>query len=297
MIGTLYPLALEAVTGQKISVGAPFFNYTFGRLILPVLIAIPFGQFLSWKRGDIAAVSQRLTVAFGLSVVIVFSAWWLMPGGPGLAPVGIGLGAWLIFGPASEIGYRIRLFRASLAENIRRAAGLPRSAWGTAAAHMGVGVTVIGIVAVAAWESERILVMKPGGKTELAGYSVEFLGTADRKGPNFDETVGRFAIHLDGARIATMESAKRLYTARRMPTTEAAIETRGVSQIYISMGDITSDGGLTVRIYHKPLVTLIWIGTLIMVFGGFLSLSDRRLRVGAPRQSKRSRLRAAEEAA
>jgi len=297
-VGTLYPLALEAITGQKISVGAPFFDATFGKLILPVLVAIPFGQFLAWKRGDIRAVSQRLTIAFGLAVAAVAVAWVLAPGGGSkLAPFGIGLGAWLIFGPASELAFRVRLFRAAPGDTLRRAAGLPRSAWGTMFAHMGVGVMVIGIVAVSAWQSERILVVKPGETAEIAGYSLLYKGSEARRGPNYTATVGRFEVTLAGRPVGTMESAKRLYTARRMPTTEAAILTRGFSQLYVSMGDPANGGGRTVRIYHKPFVTLIWLGALVMVFGGLLSLSDRRLRVGAPRLARRSRLRATGEAA
>ncbi len=293
LIGTLYPLVLEAVTGDKISVGAPFYNLTFVPLILPVLIAIPFGPFLAWKRGDLAAVSQRLIAALVLSAVIALAVWIWRGDGPSLAPLGIGIGFWLIAGAISEIAWRGGLFRVPLKTALKRLAGLPGSAWGTMIAHAGIGVSVLGIVAVTAWESEKIIVMQTGMTTDLAGYDITYQGTIPRRGPNYQEEIGRFLLSRDGRDLAVMNSAKRLYTARRMPTTEAAIHTIGASQVYISMGDATNDGGLTVRLYHKPWVTLIWIGTLVMVVGGTISLADRRLRVGAPRPA-RGRLAPAE---
>jgi len=293
LVGTLYPLALEAVNGAKISVGAPFYNLTFVPLITPLLIAVPFGPFLAWKRGDLAAVTQRLLVALAIAAVGAAFAWWTMRGGPVMAPLGIGLGIWLIAGAVSELTWRAGLFRVPFGTFARRLAGLPGSSWGTSIAHAGVGVSVLGIVAVTSWESESIIVMKPDVATKLAGYEVTFKGIAPRKGPNYQEEIGRFVLSKDGRKLAVMDSAKRLYTARRMPTTEAAIHTVGASQVYISMGDRTKDGGLTVRLYHKPLITLIWIGTLVMVFGGVLSLFDRRLRVGVPKPA-RQRVVAAE---
>ena len=160
-VGTLYPLALESITGEKISVGAPFFNYTFVPLIVPLLIAVPFGPMLAWKRGDIAAAGQRLLLAasLALAVAIAILAW--RQRGPWLAPFGIGLGIWLIAGALSEIAYRVKLFEVPWPETARRLGSLPRSAYGTMLAHAGVGLAVIGIVGTTAWQSETILAMKP----------------------------------------------------------------------------------------------------------------------------------------
>jgi cytochrome c-type biogenesis protein CcmF len=292
LVGTLYPLVLEAVTGAKISVGAPFFNLTFGPLMVPLLLAVPFGPLLAWKRGDILAAAQRLYAAMGAAVLAVLLAVWITSGGPVLAALGIGLAAFLIIGAFAEIATRARLRDAGLRGGFRRAVGLPRSAWGTALAHAGLGVTLLGVVAVTAFEKETIVVMAPGDTASVGDYTVRFEGAETLRGPNYSELAVTMAVLRDGARIATLTPAKRLYTARQMPTTEAAIMTHGFSQLYVTLGDEQSNaasGGHVVRLFDKPLVTLIWLGTVVMMLGGGLSLSDRRLRVGAPKPARAAR--------
>jgi cytochrome c-type biogenesis protein CcmF len=137
--------------------------------------------------------------------------------------------------------------------------------------------------------------MKPNDVTRIAGYELKLDGLSQRQGPNYREMVAAFTVSSDGERLSVMTPSKRNFTTRGASTTEAALLSRGVSQLYISLGDPTADGGITVRIYHKPLVLLIWFGPVLMAFGGMLSLSDRRLRVGAPKPAKALRgLQAAE---
>ncbi len=286
LFGTLYPLILEVTTGDKISVGAPFFDKTFGLLILPVLIAMPFGPFLAWKRGDIVGVSQRLYLAFGLAVVSAAVTAWLADGGPLLAILGVGLATWMMLGSISEIVSRIKLFRIPFGQSMRRLGGLPRSSIGTMIAHFGVGVSVLGIVVTSAWQTENILLMKENQSTEIGAYTATLTGTANRRGPNFQEFAASFDLEKNGRVVATLHPSKRVYTARGMPTTESAIYTTGFSQVYLALGDQQSDGTLAVRMYWKPLVTLIWLGALVMAIGGTVSLSDRRLRIGAPRRAR-----------
>jgi cytochrome c-type biogenesis protein CcmF len=167
---------------------------------------------------------------------------------------------------------------------VRRAAGLPRSAWGTAFAHFGLGVTLLGLVVVTAWGSERIASVKPGQTIDIAIYRLRFDGLTTRQGPNYRELIGHFTVRrASGDVIGTMEPSKRTFAARSTVTTEAALMTRGVSQLYLSLGDANADGSIALRLYHKPQVLLIWLGAVIMFLGGGLSLSDRRLRVGAPK--------------
>src|SRR5258707_498351 len=160
-VGTLYPLALEAITGEKISVGAPFFNLTFAPLFIPLLLAMPFGPLLPWKRGDILGAAQRLMAAFGVglgTVAVVFAA----EGGKSvLAPFGVGLAIFVVVGALTDLVDRTGLFRAPLPTVRQRAVGLPRSVWGTAIAHLGMGITLLGIVSVSTWASERIVAVKP----------------------------------------------------------------------------------------------------------------------------------------
>ena len=285
-VGTLYPLVLEAITGKKISVGAPFFDATFGPLMVPLLLAVPFGPLLAWKRGDLMGAAQRLMVALGASFLAILVAYWLSGGQAPLAPLGIGIGVWLLVGSLSEIGWRVKAFRAPWAEVWRRLKGLPRSAYGTALAHFGLGLTVVGIVATSAWRAEQILVMKPGETTRIGGYELTFAGVAPRRGPNYTELIGRFAVKRDGAPVTELFPSKRQYQVRKQTTTEAGILPSWRGDLYTVLGDSRPGGGYTVRLYFNPLVRFIWIGTLVMFFGGFLSLTDRRLRVGAPRRAR-----------
>jgi len=294
-IGTLYPLALEVLTGDKISVGAPFFNLTFAPLFVPLLIAVPFGPLLAWKRGDLLGASQRLMAAGIAALVAIAIAWGWARGGSALAPLAIGLAVFVIAGAATDIAERTGLFRLPFAVTAHRARGLPRASWGAAFAHAGLGIALIGVVCETTWNSEFLSTMKPGDVAEVAGYELKLDGLTQQQGPNFRELVAPFTVTLNGEKLAVMKPSKRSFTTRGSSTTEAALLNRGPSQLYISLGDATADGGITVRIYHKPLVLLIWFGPVLMAFGGLLSLSDRRLRVGAPKPAKALRgLQAAE---
>jgi cytochrome c-type biogenesis protein CcmF len=287
LVGTLYPLVVEAISGDKISVGAPFFNLTFGPLMLPLLLLIPFGPLLAWKRGDVHAVAQRLMAAFGGALLAVLATLLLVDGASVFAALGIGIAVWMVLGALTDLAQKSALGAVPLGVAARRFAGLPRSVFGTALAHMGMGLSVLGIVATVAFEVEHITVMKPGETTEIAGRTLRFEGVAPVQGPNFTETQARFVLMQGGVSRGALTSAKRIYTARQMPTTEAGILTLGLSQLYVSLGDETGDGGMVVRIWWKPLVTLIWLGGAVMMAGGAVSLTDRRLRVGAP--SRRTR--------
>ncbi|NVD42887.1 heme lyase CcmF/NrfE family subunit [Ensifer sp. HO-A22] len=287
LTGTLYPLVLEALTGDKISVGPPFFNMTFGLLMLPLLFTVPFGPLLAWKRGDIAGVAQRLFAAVAIGLLFGVAYYYVMNGGPVLALFGIALGVYLIAGSLTDLALRSGLGKVAVNVAWRRFSGLPRSAFGAALAHIGLGVTLIGIVAVTAFETETVVEMKPGMTVYAAGYTLRFDGMRNGSGPNYSEESGHFTIGRGSVAIDEVWSSKRLYQARRMPTTEAGIRTFGLSQLYVSLGDQISEGGIVVRIWWKPMILCIWGGTLFMMAGGFVSLSDRRLRVGAPTRAKR----------
>jgi cytochrome c-type biogenesis protein CcmF len=293
-VGTLYPLALEAITGTKISVGPPFFNLTFGPLFVPLLFAMPFGPLLAWKRGDILGVAQRLMGAFavGLATIAIVAA--AESEVSVLAPFGIGLALFVMAGAVTDIVERIGLFRVPLSVIRQRAVGLPRSVWGTAFAHFGIAVTLLGIVSVGTWASERIIGLKLSQTVSLSGFELSFDGLVQRSGQNYRELVGKFTVRLGGVPIATMEPAKRSFESRATTTTEAALLTRGFSQLYLSLGDVNDDSSVAVRLYYKPMVLLIWIGAVVMMFGGALSLSDRRLRIGAPRPAAKPAVQPAE---
>lgn len=287
LVGTLYPLALEALTGDKISVGEPFFNLTFGPLMVPLLLVVPFGPLLAWKRGDLFAAAQRLMAAFGAALLAALVTLFLIDGGSVLAAFGTGLAVWLILGAATDLAMKSGFGSVAFPVMLRRFIGLPRSVFGTALAHAGLGVTLIGMVGTLNFGEEHILTMKPQQTVEVAGRVVRFDGIQPMKGPNFSEDRARFELINAGGQVTgTINSSKRFYPARQMPTTEAGIKTIGFSQLYISLGDEAADGSVVVRIWWKPLVTLIWLGGLVMMAGGAVSLADRRLRVGAPARRK-----------
>jgi len=285
--GTLYPLALEALTGRKISVGAPFFNMTFGPLFVALLIVVPFGPLLAWKRGDLLGAAQRLTGAVGIAVITVAVIFAMEGGGgPILVPFAIGLALYVMAGALTDLVERTGLLKVPLPTAFLRAKGLPRSAWGAAFAHLGLGITLLGIIGETQWGVERIAELKPGQTISIRRYDLSFDGTTMRQGPNYRELAAHFTVRRHGDVVGVMEPAKRSFPSRGTATTETALMTRGFSQLYLSLGDPNPDGSLAVRLYYKPLVLLIWLGAVVMVFGGALSLSDRRLRVGAPKPAR-----------
>jgi cytochrome c-type biogenesis protein CcmF len=286
LVGTLYPLLLDALTGETISVGAPFFDFTFGIIMVPLLIVLPFGPFLGWKRGDLIAVTQRLAGAAGLALFVTILCFALTGASISLAPLGLLLGFWVSFGALAELVDRAKFFRTDVVTSFRRLFGLPRTAWATALAHLGMGLSVIGIVAASAWQVEVVTTMTEGQVSTIAGHEVSFQGIRHEEGPNFTSDTGTFSIASPGGEVRTAAAERRTYVASGMPTTEAAILTYGFSQLYLQLGEPQADGQSVVRLWYKPYVTLIWLGCVLMAGAGFLSLSYRRLRVGAPKPSQ-----------
>jgi cytochrome c-type biogenesis protein CcmF len=288
-VGTLYPLALESLTGEKISVGPPYFNATFGPLMVPLLLAAPLGPLLAWKRGDLLGAMQRLAAASAVALLALVATMAFVWRGPWLAPFGIALGVWVLAGAATEWAQRVRLFAAPARESLGRALGLPRAAYGTLLGHAGVGIMVIGVVAASAWQSETVLALKPGERGQVAGYTFVFHGTKTARGPNYTEQVGHMEVTRGATPVAELRPSKRQFDTPRQATTEAGIHAAWGGDLYLVLGDELSDGGFVLRAYFNPLVRFIWLGAIVMSVGGILSLLDRRLRVGAPRRSARAR--------
>jgi cytochrome c-type biogenesis protein CcmF len=280
-IGTLYPLL-----DKTVSVGAPYYKLTFVPLMAPVVVAMVVAPLMSWKRSDLPGVLGRLKFAAAGTALVVLAVLWLQGGGPVLALIGIAFGAWCVFGAMTDIAERIRLFRIPLSDSLSRALGLPRSAWGGALAHGGLGVALLGMIATSFWSTERLELAKPGDRIDIAaGYSVEFDGVRVGQGPNYELREGDLKLFHNGRFLSDLAPEKRFYPVARMPTSEVAIHTTLVGDVYVALGEAQPDGRWSLRLSHHPLVPWIWGGALIMAFGGALSLSDRRLRVGAPRRA------------
>ena len=283
LLGTLYPLLLDAVGGGKVSVGAPFFNATFVPLMIPLLIACPIGAKMTWKRGDLAGALSRLKVAAAIAVLVIVLSFSLDGDRSILPAIALGIAAWLAVGTCLDLYEKIGFTRLSKTVAFSRLRHLPRSTWGTAVAHFSLGVIVAGITVSSVWQVEKIQVMKPGETIELAGYEVTFNGVSQLQGPNYTSLRGSFGVFKESKKITDLFPEKRDYPAENSTTTEAAIHTNFYSDIYVVLGDPDEKGGWVTRLYYNPLVPWIWGGAILMALGGGLSLSDRRLRIGAPR--------------
>ena len=302
-IGTMAPLVREFFDGAKISVGAPFFDLTFTPFMVMLFLALPLGALLPWKRGDAAKVMSRLWWAAGAALAVGGIVWGIQTGTGLLAPIGLALAAWLCLGVIVELGERAGFGKVSTGKALGRLIGLPRADWGKAIAHAGLGLTVMGIAAVSAWEIEDIRLAEPGDVIPLGPYEVRFegverlpvgapfdavqcgvTGESSVKGGeprNFSTEFGRFSLLSDGEVLRAMCPEKRFYPVQQMPTSEAAIDPGLTRDVYLVLGDQNAQGAWAVRSYYKPLANWIWIGSLIMAFGGIVSLTDRRFRVGA----------------
>ena len=280
-VGTLAPLFREFVDGEKISVGAPFFDMTFTPFMVVLFLALPLGSLMPWKRGDAAKVMGRLWWAGILALIIGGIVLAIQEGTAPLAPIGIALAAWLVFGVIAELAERCGLGKVPLVKAFKRLVGLPRADWGKSIAHAGLGLCVMGIAAVSAWEIEDIRLANPGDQIPLGPYQVRFDGIENGRGPNYTFQRGQFVVMQGGVEQFRLMPEKRVYPVTGTPTTEAAIDPGLTRDVYLVLGDQAADGAWAVRSYYKPLANWIWIGALIMAFGGMVSLTDRRYRVGA----------------
>jgi cytochrome c-type biogenesis protein CcmF len=284
LLGTLYPLFLDALTGEKVSVGPPYFHATFVPLMVPVIAAAGFGPLMAWKRGDLAGALSRLRVALVFTFAVALATLVFAAKAPLLAVLGTALGTWLVAAALSELAERLKLFRASPGESWRRARHLPRAAYGMTIAHAGAGIVILGVIVSVTWETEHLQVVRVGDTVPIGGYDFTFRGVEDVKGPNYDAVRGIFDVSRDGDPVAVMTPESRVYNTSTMTTTEAAIRPTLTSDLYAVIGDPDGKGGWAARLYHKPLVHWIWLGAILMAIGGVVSLTDRRHRVGAPKR-------------
>ena len=282
LLGTLYPLLEEAIGTNKVSVGAPFFNATFVPLMTPLVILMAVGPLLPWKRGDLGAALKRLWLAAVVSLVVFGGVWFAVDPRNATGAFGLALAAWLLIGTLVELAGRIVLFGVPVVDSLRRLRRLPRSAIGMTLAHAGLALLIAGVSASSVWKEENILVMKPGETTTIAGYHITFEGAGSIGGSNYTALQGRLVAYAGEREVARFLPERRFYPVEGSDTTEAAIVPRPLGDLYVVIGEPQKDNGYVVRLYFEPLVQWIWVGVLVMAFGGVVSLSDRRLRVGAP---------------
>jgi len=289
-VGTVWPLIAELAFGRKLSVGAPFFDTAFTPFMILIAIALPVGAMLPWKRAYIGKTVRPLYGALALSVALGLLIWVLQTGGRMMAPIGLALAAWLVMGALIDLATRVRVGKIPLADSLRRLGNLPRADIGKATAHAGLGLTIFGIAAITAWETEDIRVAHIGDTFALQGavtsYDIRFNNVENLQGPNYRTTKGDFTVLVDGKEVAHLRPEKRFYPVAGMPTTEAAIDIGVTRDVYVVIGDAQQNGGWAVRSYVKPFANWIWFGAIVMALGGLLSLTDRRYRVAAGAKRK-----------
>ena len=273
LLGTLYPLLIDALHLGKISVGPPYFNSVFVPIMAPLLVLMGIGPWTNWKSSDLLGVIKRLWLA-GLVAVLAGIGIPLMMGEfTWLAGLGFLLAFWVIASGCLQI--------------IRQAkAGKPtRSFIGMQIAHLGIAVFVIGVTMVGAYQEEKDVRMSAGDTVSVGGYQIQFQGVNVVPGPNYQAMRGTFLLNKNGATETIMHPEKRNYFSSTMPMTEAAIDVGLTRDIYVSLGEELPDKSWAVRVYYKPFVDWIWGGCLLMALGGVLAISDRRYRIKLKRQT------------
>ena len=291
LLGTLFPLIREAVSGTPISVGAPYFNLIFLPLMAVMIVLLPAGPLLSWKRADAKGVYQRLIFAALSGVGISLLIYALVSPRKALASAGLGLAVWLIFGALTEVAERTRFLRVSLGESWRRVMGLPRGAWGMSLAHIGLGVFILGACFETGWRVEAAETLPIGGQLKVGAYELTLDRVAAVDGPNFDAERGMITARKAGVDICRPSPERRFYPAGGQTTSEVAICTLGLNHLYVVLGERRMGPTAPVwlvRAYWNPLAILIFLGPLTMALGGFLSLSDRRLRLAVGQRAAKA---------
>ena len=275
-LGTFSPVFIEMINGDKISVGPPYYARTFAPLAIPLLMAAVFGPMLNWKRDTVRQAFARLRVPAAVAGLVLLAA---LPFGGWkgvLTAGGLGLAAWLLVGSVAILARRWWAGRAYLGRAIRTT---PRAIVGLVVAHAGVGLLTLGITGVTSWESDKVLNMRPGDSVVFAGRTITMNAFETVIGPNYEARQARFAVKGPMGEYA-LRSEKRFHPSAQSQTTEAGIRFGALGNLYISVGE-ESPSGVVVRMWNHPLILWIWIGGFTMSAGGLISLSDRRLRVGA----------------
>jgi cytochrome c-type biogenesis protein CcmF len=284
-LGTFYPLVIDMIGTDKISVGPPFYNRTFAPLTAPLLVAMALGPALKWERDELFAAFAKLKYALAAAVAALAAT--LAFGGLTdlLAAVFMGLAGLLVVGSFWIFAHRVRLGSVPLETSLRLAFDAPRAFYGLVIAHAGMGVLLAGVTGMSAWASERVEAMHINDVMHLSGYDVKLRSVRNAPGPNYEAERASFEVTRNGRAVTKLVTEKRFFPVREQQTTSAGIHTNLISNLYIALGDFDEREGWTVRFYVHPFVPFIWIGALFMALGGFVSLSDRRLRIGAPQRA------------
>ena len=284
LLGTLYPLAIDALGAGKLSVGPPYFNAVFAPLMVPVLFLIGVAPFARWKQASLGEIARTLRWALlgaalvAVVVPLLYGEW------KALVALGLLLAAWIVLAGTQNFVERVQATRGGqsfAAAALRQ----PRSFFGMHTAHVGVAVFVVGVSMVMTYEQEKDVKMELGDTVSVGGYTFQFNGVSQVQGPNYTALRGDVDLSLDGKFLKKLHPEKRAYVASSMPMTEAAIDTGFLRDTYVSLGEpidkAKPEAAWAVRVYYKPFVDWIWGGCVLMAIGGLIAISDRRYRIKA----------------
>ena len=275
--GTMWPLLAEMFFERKLSVGPPFFNAAFTPFMVLLGLLLPVGSAMPWKRASIARSLKPLRYVFVLAIALGGLAYAVQSGRSLLGPMGLFLGSWVVMGAVMDLWGRTGRGK----DRLGRLTRLPRADWGKMLAHAGLGITMVGVAGITAWNTDDIRAVKLGESYDVGRYTIQLDDVTRQQGPNYMTTIGSVTLFEDGKEISQLRPEKRFYPVAQMPTTEAAIDYNLARDVYVVIGDEQDAGGWVVRTYIKPLTNWIWIGCALMALGGLMSLTDRRYRVAA----------------
>ena len=271
LLGTLYPLLIDALGLGKLSVGPPYFETVFVPLMLPLMFLISVGTVARWKEAKLSELAQRLKWPAALALLVGVALPLLLGRWSPLIALALFLATWVLVGALLDIRRRLKISKPA------------RAWWGMHLAHLGVAAFIIGVTLVKGYETEKDVRMQPNDTVVIGGYTIRMQGVRDVQGPNYTATMGDFELLHDNKPLTVLHPEKRAYLSSAMPMTEAAIDTNLWRDVYVSLGEPLSDGehAWSVRVHHKPFVVWIWGGCLLMSLGGLLAISDRRYRIKA----------------
>ncbi|MDO9096006.1 MAG: heme lyase CcmF/NrfE family subunit [Rubrivivax sp.] len=278
MLGTLYPLILDALNLGKISVGAPYFDAVFVPIMAVLVFFMGVGPLARWKNDELPALAKRLRWAAGVTVVSAALTAWLGGKITLMSVVGLLMAFWVLTSVATEMWERVRPAGGVRASVLNRLGQVPRAVAGMWLAHLGVAVFIFGVTMVGTHDIERDVAMSPGDSTTVNGYTFTYMGAQPVQGPNYQAVRGHLAVTKGGQALTDMYPEKRVYRVQRNPMTEAAIHTRIHGDLYVQMGEVIQGQTWLVRIWVKPFVSWIWAGCLLMGLGGVLAVTDQRYR-------------------
>ena len=290
LFGTLYPLFLEGLTGDKISVGPPFFNMSFTPLILLLASSMALAPFLKWKKSDIYGILSRVKLLIFISFMISLSVWYFNTSGPAYAVFGIGIVGWLFSMTVLEWSERVRLLSGNYSQIFRRISAQPRSASGMTLAHIGIALLLLGGIGSSAWKQELNSFGVEGTELQFAGFSITLDKVSDFKGPNYQSKVASLRVNREnGEFVEVLFPERRTYVVSGIRTTESDIRQSLLGDLYVSISEPSGEGQKgkwILRLIYEPLVNFIWIGAIFIVLGGLVSLSDKRFRLGVSNKNK-----------